>query len=291
MDSVGNNASPGTHDPGTPGGNEPHRLESNAEDFLVGAVLWFDIMSCASTNEAPRLRAEALDLLQGQIDLANIIGCQPWVALAVGDIAALSAWKTEAISTCSLSFWKLFEQGDPIRKRLADGIASLRAEIDESFAALGLSHLGTMGAYLVLTNPGVQQEAFIRAITLVFAHAAQVYLNTVISGADPKLDDVRNSVVDTMNALQELQFICDAQALRNLIWPICVAGSMAEDVPTQSYFGSLIQELGEEAHAFGNTTDTLRIMQKCWASRDNNGSEFWDWAAAMESLGQRVLLV
>jgi hypothetical protein len=291
MDSVGNNTSPGTHDPGTPSGNEPHRLESNAEDFLVGAVLWFDIMSCASTNEAPRLRAEALDLLQGQIDLANIIGCQPWVALAVGDIAALSAWKTEATSTCSLSFWKLFEQGDPIRKRLADGIASLRTEIDESFAALGLSHLGTMGAYLVLTNPGVQQEAFIRAITLVFAHAAQVYLNTVISGADPKLDDVRNSVVDTMNALQELQFICDTQALRNLIWPICIAGSMAEDVPTQSYFGSLIQDLGEEAHAFGNTTDTLRIMQKCWASRDNNGSEVWDWAAAMESLGQRVLLV
>jgi hypothetical protein len=291
MDSLEDDASPGIHDPGTPSGSEPHRLESNAENFLVGAVLWFDIMSCASTNEAPRLRTEALDLLQGQIDLANIIGCRPWVALAVGDIAALSAWKTEAISTSSLSFWKLFEQGDPIRKRLRDGIASLRAEIDESFAALGLSHLGTMGAYLVLANPGVQQEALKRAITLVFAHAAQVYLNTVISGADPKLDDVRNSVVDTMNALQELQFICDAQALRNLIWPICIAGSMAEDVPTQSYFGSLIQDLGEEAHAFGNTTDTLRIMQKCWASRDKNGSECWDWAAAMESLGQRVLLV
>ncbi|KEQ69600.1 hypothetical protein M436DRAFT_55574 [Aureobasidium namibiae CBS 147.97] len=291
LGSMEDDASPVDCDPGTPSGREPHRLESNAEHFLVGAVLWFDVMSCASTNEPPRLHAEALDLLQGQIDLANIIGCQPWVTLAVGDIAALSAWKTEAISTSSLSFWKLFEQGHPIRKRLKDGIASLRAEIDESFAALGLSHLGTMGAYLVLTNPGVQQEAFKRAITLVFAHAAQVYLDTVISGADPKLDDVRNSVIDTMNALQELRFICDAQALRNLIWPICIAGSMAEDVPTQSYFQGLIQDLGEEAHAFGNTTDTLRIMQKCWASRAEDGSGSWDWATAMESLGQCVLLV
>jgi hypothetical protein len=291
IDSMSDGPSPGNHESGTPSENEPHRMESNAEHFLVGAVLWFDVMSCASTNEAPRLHSEALGLLQGQIDLANVIGCQPWVALAVGDIAALSAWKTEAASTCSLSFWKLFEQGDPIRKRLGDGIASLRAEIGESFVALGLSHLGTMGAYLVLTNPGVQQEAFKRAITLVFAHAAQVYLNTVISGADPELDDVRSSVIDTMNALQELQFICDAQALRNLIWPICIAGSMAEDVPTQGYFQSLIQGLGEEAHAFGNTTDTLRIMQKCWASRVDNRAGSWNWATAMKSLGQCVLLV
>jgi hypothetical protein len=291
VESMNNGPSPENQGPGTPSENEPHRMESNAEHFLVGAVLWFDVMSCASTNEAPRLHSEALGLLQGQIDLANIIGCQSWVALVVGNIAALSAWKTEATSTCSLSFWKLFEEGDPIRKRLGDGIASLRAEIDESFIALGLSHLGTMGAYLVLTNPGVQQEAFKRAITLVFAHAAQVYLNIIISGADPKLDDVRSGVIDTMNALQELQLICDAQALRNLIWPICIAGSMAEDVPTQGYFQSLIQDLGEEAHAFGNTTDTLRIMQSCWASRNDNGSGSWDWVTAMESLGQRVLLV
>jgi hypothetical protein len=291
VDSMNDGPSLGSHDLGTPSETEPHRMESNAENFLVGAVLWFDVMSCASTNEAPRLHSEALDLLQGQIDLANIIGCQPWVALAVGDIASLSAWKTEAIATSSLSFWKLFERADPIRRRLSDGIACLRAEIDQSFAALGLSHLGTMGAYLVLTNPGVQQEAIKRAITLVFAHAAQVYLNTVISGADPKLDDVRNSVLDTMNALQELQFICDAQALRNLIWPICIAGSMAEDVPTQSYFQSLIQDLGEEAHAFGNTADTLQIMQRCWASREDGSSGTWNWAGAMESMGQRVLLV
>jgi hypothetical protein len=291
VESTNDDTSPGSHDPGLPSGIEPHRMESNAEKFLVGAVLWFDIMSCASTNEAPRLHSAALDLLQGQIDLANIIGCQPWVALAVGDIASLSAWKTEAIAISSLSFWKLFERADPIRRRLSDGIASLRAEIDQSFAALGLSHLGTMGAYLVLTNPGVQQEAIKRAITLVFAHAAQVYLNTVISGADPKLDDVRNSVLDTMNALQELQFICDAQALRNLIWPICIAGSMAEDTSTQAYFQSLIQDLGEEAHAFGNTADTLQIMQRCWASREDGSSGTWNWADAMESLGQRVLLV
>ncbi|KAG9660134.1 hypothetical protein KCU95_g10316, partial [Aureobasidium melanogenum] len=283
--------SPENLTPVTSGGLEPQRLEDNAEHFLVGAVLWFDILSCASASDAPRLYSEAVGLLQGQIDLANIIPCQPWVALAMNDIAALGAWKIDAVSNCSLSFWKLFEKADPIRKRLSDGIAGLRAEIDESFAALGISHLGTMGAYLILTNPGVQQEAIKRAITLVFAYATQVYLNTIISGADPKLDDVRNSVVDTMNALQELQLICDAQALRNLIWPICIAGSMAEDVPTQTYFQSLIEDLGEEAHAFGNTRTTLQIMQKCWASRDENRPGSWDWTAAMESLRQRVLLV
>ncbi|KAG9948797.1 hypothetical protein KCU85_g4682, partial [Aureobasidium melanogenum] len=290
MNSTDTGPSPGNLTPVTPSELEPHRLEDNAEHFLVGAVLWFDILSCASTSDAPRLHSEAVGLLQGQIDLANIIPCQSWVALAMNDIAALGAWKIDAVSACSLSFWKLFEKADPIRKRLGDGIAGLRTEIDESLAALGISHFG-MGAYLILTNPGVQQEAIKRTITLVFAYAAQVYLNTIISGADPKLDDVRNSVIDTMNALQELQLICDAQALRNLIWPICIAGSMAEDVPTQTYFQSLIEDLGEEAHAFGNTRTTLHIMQKCWTSRDENRTGSWDWATAMESLGQRVLLV
>ncbi|KAI4729881.1 hypothetical protein E4T49_02299 [Aureobasidium sp. EXF-10728] len=242
-------------------------------------------------GDASRLHTEAARLLQGQIDLANIIPCQPWVALAIDDIAALSVWKADAISTSNLSFWKLFEQGNLIRKRLEQGIARLRTEVDESFTALGVSHLGTTGAYLVRADPGVQQEAIKRAITLVFANAAHVYLNIIISGADPKLDDVRNSVIDTMNALQGLQLICDAQALRNLTWPICIAGSMAEDATTQSYFQSLIQDLGEEAHAFGNTKTTLQIMQRCWISRKDDRSGSWDWVTAMESLGQRVLLV
>ncbi|KAI5239701.1 hypothetical protein E4T43_06643 [Aureobasidium subglaciale] len=284
------NASAGGLTPGTPDETQSHRLEDTAENFLVGAVLWFDVLSCASTNDPPRLHAQSTNLLQGEIDLATIIGCQSWVPLIIGDIAALSAWKARAMSTSSLSFWKLFEQGNPIRGRLEVGIAGLRAEIDEAFAVLGLSHLGTTGAYLVLTNPGVQQEAIKRAITHVFAHAAQVYLNTVISGANPELDDVRNSVISTMDALQEMQFICDAQALRSLIWPICIAGSMAEDVPTQSYFQSLIQGLGDEAHNFGNSTTALQVMQKCWTSRGEK-SRSWDWATAMECMGQRVLLV
>ncbi|KAI5204214.1 hypothetical protein E4T39_03816 [Aureobasidium subglaciale] len=281
---------PGGHPAGTPDETQSHRLEDTAENFLVGAVLWFDVLSCASTNDPPRLHSQATSLLEGNIHLANIIGCQSWVLSIIGDIAALSAWKARAIASSNLSFWKLFEQGSPIRGRLEEGISGLRAEIDEAFAVLGLSHLGTTGAYLVLTNPGVQQEAIKRAITLVFAHAAQVYLNTVISGANPELDDVRNSVASTMDALQEMQFICDAQALRSLIWPICIAGSMAEDVPIQSYFQSLIQGLGDEAHDFGNSATALQVMQKCWTSRGDT-SQSWDWAAAMESMGQRVLLV
>ncbi|THW74388.1 chitin synthase, class, partial [Aureobasidium pullulans] len=271
IDSSSNGLSPSQPDVYSPGdviqgyGSEiqPHRLEDTAEHFLVGAVLWFDILSCASTNDAPRLHSESPRFLKDKIDLANIIGCQPWIALVIGDIATLSVWKADATVAGSLSFWTLFGRGDRLRRRLEDGISGLRKSIDETFAELGLSHLGTTGAYLVLTNPVLQQEAIKRAITLVFAYAAQVYLNTIISGADPKLDDVKNSVADTMNALQEMQYVCDAQALRSLIWPICIAGSMAGDVPTQSYFQSLIQGLGDEAHDFGNSATALKVMQKC----------------------------
>lgn len=282
----------------TPDSNAAYNLyssESTAEQFLVGAVLWFDVLSCASTNRAPLLTATHARLLCGDIDLTNIVACQSWVAILIGEIATLNEWKMEATKSHTLSFWKLFERGDPIRQRLQDGIGGLRKEIDDAFAALGMSYLGTTAAYLVMTNPSLQADAVKRAITLVFANAAKVYLNTTISGAYPMLDDVRDSVHDTMHALQELQFICDAQALRSLVWPICIAGCMAADTATQTFFRSLLQGLGDEAHDFGNSRTVLQVMDACWTARSQETSSKngkpWDWSSAMELLGQRVLLV
>lgn len=271
-----------------------HDIRNTAEEFLTGVTVWFDIVSCASTGKAPRLaNIHEIIFKTGTIDMVDIAGCQSWVALLIGQTATLHTWKEERIAEDNLSMWDLFERAAPIRQQLAQHIAQLRKDIDDSFSAIG--HVGTIATYLIMANPSLHALALVRAVTLVYAYAAQVYLNTVISGSQPCLDEIRSSVHLTVNAIEELRTISDSQILRSLLWPICIAGSMAENVDSQSYFRDLIQTLGDEAHDFGNSKTVLNVMEKCWTSRNdgivNTHGRGWNWLAAMEASDQRVLLV
>lgn len=267
---------------GSPHGS--HGMEDTAEKFLTGAILWFDILACASTGKAPLMQDSHDSLLRsGHIDLANIVGCQAWVALLISEIAQIQ----EEHRRNTLDQWELVERGNPIRIRLANGISTLRREIDEAFS--------NFGQVPIVLNASAHGKAIQRAVTLAFAHATQVYLNTTVTGAYPYNPEVRNGVRDTARALQEMRKITDPQASRSLVWPICIAGSMAEDPVQQGYFRNLIVDLGEQAHDFGNSVTVLRIMEKCWEHWRNRtqGGEMkgYTWLSAMEKNDKRVLLV
>lgn len=271
-----------------------HDIRNTAEEFLIGATVWFDIVSCASTGKAPRLaNLHEVFLKTEKTNMADIAGCQSWAASSIGEIATLHAWKEESIAMNNLSMWTLFERAAPIRQQLTEHIAQLRKEIDDAPMAIGQA--GTTSSYLIMTDPSACAVALVRAVTLVYAYAAQVYLHTVISGAHTSLDEIRSSVRLTADALEELRAISDPQTLRGILWPICIAGTMAGEVSLQSYFRELIQGLGEEAHDFGNSRTVLNVMEDCWARRNSElpctESKGWDWLAAMEALDQRVLLV
>lgn len=286
-----------------------HDLEGTAERFLIGAVVWFDIIACASTGNRPLLHHEHNRLLlTNQLDLSNIAGCASWAAHSMGEIAALRAWKRDRLATNTLSMWQLFDRADAIRNTLANGIAALNADIAAAFEALRDSHnhhphsAPTPVPPSWLPDPAKRSLTVKRAVTLVFARAAQVYLHTTISGSQSSVAEVRTSVSDTAAALRDLRAVAgDAQAVRSLVWPICVAGSMAEGVGSgegggglQGFFKALIDEVGYQAHDFGNTKTVLGIMERCWEGRRMGvgvGGKGWDWATAMEESGQRVLLV
>jgi hypothetical protein len=277
--------------------SEEPGLEDTAEHFLIGAIIWFESLSCASTGRVPRLLQDYPNLLlSSDIDMTNIAGFQSWIVFVIGEIGALRAWKTEEEYSNRLSIWKLYERGSAIRQRLDKHIETLRSEISDSIPVTNGALGDATAVYLVMANPSLYAQAVRRVVTLVFAHAAQVYLHTTISGPHPTLEEVTTSVTATMNALNDLRAISDSQNLRSLVWPICIAGCMANDATTQSFFRDLLEGLGEEARVFGNSGSVLRIMEKCWEHRrsqdlsdSSNGD--CDWMKAMELTGQMILLV
>jgi len=271
-------------------------LEDTAEQFLTGAIVWFESLSVASTGKAPKLLDHYnILLVDGQIDLVNVAGFQNWIVTIIGEIGALREWKSEAEKERNFSFWRLFERGDAIRKCLGERILALRTEISQTLPVFDGTQIEAAATYLVMADPALHAQAVRRAITLVFAHAAQVYLYCTLSEPNVALDEIICSVAATASALQDLRAICDSQVLRSLVWPICIAGCMASGITLQSFFQGLIEGLGEEAHVFGNSRSVLKIMQTCWETRTagigNVKGSYCDWMTAMELTGQRVLLV
>ncbi|RMZ84646.1 hypothetical protein DV737_g1234, partial [Chaetothyriales sp. CBS 132003] len=180
---------------------ESPKMEDSAIPFLVAVVLWFDLVSCASIGTAPRLPYKALIWNQG-IDLERIMGCQNWVMTAIGDSAALNAWKKHAQHTGTLDVGDLVARSQVIEHQLEQGLATL-----ESSHPLEVTN-GPPHSHAVSTIS--------RRVTRVFASAALVQLHTFVSGSFPNHPKVRSSVDRTISALEQ---IADAQDVRGLIWP------------------------------------------------------------------------
>ncbi|KAL1999797.1 hypothetical protein VTN02DRAFT_5983 [Thermoascus thermophilus] len=265
----------------SPGGSAPSS-EDAALNFLTTVVVWFDIAACASTGTAPKLLRHHPALLRsGRADMPNVMGCRAWVIETIGQIAALVAWKEARLARGDgLSVWELVERGRGIQNQLQAGIAGLEAEAETGHDA---------------PDPTTPIQC---AVTLTFACAAQVYLHVTVSGAHPSLPEIRLAVSRTLSALHGLIRVTnDRQSIRGVIWPLCIAGCMAE--PEESgladAFRALVVDMGDDAREFGNSSTVLAVMEKCWTERragtDPERRGTWDWRRAMAALGASVLLI
>ncbi|KAK5053347.1 hypothetical protein LTR84_002321 [Exophiala bonariae] len=250
----------------------PPGPERAAFPFLVAVVLWFDLLSCASTGEAPRLAYQAL-LHDYPIKLEDVVGCQNWAMVAIGDLAILDLWKKQAEQDGNLSEADMLLRTQSIQEKLEDGLNTL--ELDCMAASSQV--------------PGLEiRNNVVCKVTRIFASAALVQLHTIIHGAQPGQTNVKTAVERTIKALDQVQ---DHQDMRGLIWPICISGCMAEE-HQQPMFEHLIKKvIGESLQDFGNSTTILHIMQKCWSMRLSQPNKQWNWQSAMAEMGICGLLV
>jgi hypothetical protein len=79
-------------------------------------------------------------------------------------------------------------------------------------------------------------------------------------------------------------------SLRGLVWPTCVAGSVAQ--PDQRpFFENLLEDiLSQPGSRFGNCATVLAIIKHGWNRSSEEWDEFWGPRRTMTDLGICALL-
>jgi hypothetical protein len=247
--------------------------------FFAGVVGWYDILSCSTTGEPPFSRCECIDAALGYIFLGKIMGCENWAMLRIMDIAFLDDWEQNLQRSAKLSMRELVTRATVIERSLEDGIR------DNSRR---LGQLTNHSIPSILGN-GVQETSHLTLlITRIFACSALVYLDVVVSGAYPKIPEIRKNVSRTIDALRALP---DIAMINSLTWAYCITGCMAIE-EEQMFFRGLAVSSNGDIPTFGNFSKALAIVEECWRlRRDEKRHQPVDWRTAMNSLGISVLFV
>lgn len=238
-------------------------------DFFITGYIWSDISRCASIGVRPN-HQEFFPYLtyleEDRVRLDQMMGCRNWAMLTVKEISNLEAWKNDMQSQRSLSLPVLSRKSTPLEQRLSNGLKSVR------------NGFGTLSKY--------EQECSL--VTEIWALSALTYLAVVVSGNSQLLPEVRHSVPKTLEALKTLP----PHLLIRISWAFCVAGCMAHGEEMND-FRQLLYTADKNGHILGTLWNALEIMEEFWIIREDqdykmNGTP---WAAAMESLDLKILLI
>jgi hypothetical protein len=173
--------------------------------------------------------------------------------------------------------WEVVCRGSEIKRQLETNLVTSSGHTS-----------GTLMDVMTATSENASKP-LVREITRIFANAALVYLKVIISGPHPDLPEIRQGVSKTMAALDTLR---DKDLVRNLLWPVCIAGCMAT-AEYESYWRNLLSDVSQDQWSFGRPRNVLKIMEKCWLLRkcELGTVVAVDWMTAMRNLDMRVLLV
>lgn len=246
--------------------------QGTALSFLVTVILWFDLLSCASTNSPPRMPYREL-LDNNMVNMSTTMGVQNTVMSAIGDIATLST---------------------------SDGLGHLNNESDTLNECHEIENnirqaLNVIHHDLLLprstTDSSVVPEHLekVRHVTQVFATAALVQLSAVIPGYVSETRSIHDMIDDNIKAMKSIR---NPQDFRGLIWPICISGSMADTSNQQEFYTNTLKlALNGAQRDFGNCATLLGILEWCWnARRVGDVDHEKDWRHAMAGIGTCLLV-
>lgn len=263
--------------------------EQAAFRFSSALLIFDDIIASTILQEKPRLH-EYHDSLLGNADnadppinLAATVGCQNWVLLQIGKIAALDAWKQDRKREGDLNIIELAQRATAIKYLLESHSKQLETNSiiipEESISLLN-----------VLTSDFSQQSTLANQSILVthaWAHAALIYLLVVVNGWQPASVEIRYHVSEIIELLTHK--ISPSALLRTMVWPFCVAGCLAEQAQEVCFRGMV--EALQPPSVFGTVRKALEIMENVWRSRYTGDVTNRDLASCFRSQGDLVLLV
>jgi len=248
---------------------------ATAISFMCGVILWFDILSTITTGKKTLLHAHR-EVILAVIHIDNITGCRNWVVSRIDEISDLAARQSVEIIT-DQEFWEINAQAQQIMERLKTGLQTTKVEGD------ALKEHNSVRSAADFT-------CFIACIsTQVYAAAALVFVQVTIFRGYLNSTDLRSYVSQTISALKDIP---EPQMTRSFIWPLVIAGCMASEAE-YAFFESKFLQIGKAGLAFGNSSQSLALLRKCWQLRSTSDSQALsvDWRHAMSALQVRVLCV
>ncbi|KIW10489.1 hypothetical protein PV08_11453 [Exophiala spinifera] len=264
--------------------------EQSAFRFSSSLLLLDDIIASTALQEEPALYAfhqsllTSNDGLEPLIQLDTAIGCQNWVFLEIGKVAALDAWKTQCKKNGNLDVIELVHRATVIKECLMSHLRELeRNSRNMQGGGNDLMDIFTVDCHHPFKPPPSQTSL----ITRVWAHAALVYLFTVVSGWQPASDDIRYHVCSSIELLT--YHMPSPTLLRTMVWPFCVTGCLAEPAQESQLRG--IVECLRPPSLFGTVRKAFEIMESVWRKRATDDMVNFDLATCLRYGGELVILV
>lgn len=236
--------------------------------FHVPVILWMDILACVSTRQKPKLPYTTWLSQGSSIDLESMMGCQNWAMKCIGDLGVLDEWKISALAVETFDADEFETRCNRIEDELENGLEALQM------------------AVLKETSTPTRDSL----VTRIFTTAALVQLHIikadVSSSWSPKL--LHRAVTRVM---REIQAPDESPSARRIIWPICIAGSVAN--PGQRpFFENLIRDVLHRAGGMvGNSGTVLDIMEQCWSFQAEEPDVLWECSSTMMKMGISALLI
>lgn len=231
-----------------------------ALSFLTNVLAVFGILSCISIGPSSPFTAYQylMDDHAGLIQIDQIVGCRNWVISAILDVGMLDKWKREEQDNHRLSLKELSRRAMSIEGVLENGIQE---------AAGG---------------------ALVDIVTSIYTTLTLTYLHSVVSGLNPHLSEIQESVSRTIALLKQLP---ESRMVTALVWPMCITGCMASR-DQEDFFTGLIGSAAVTNRALGNCWAALQIMEDAWKMRDHMSKQSSTrWEEVINGRGPPTLLI
>ncbi|KAF7328049.1 Zn(2)-C6 fungal-type domain-containing protein [Mycena kentingensis (nom. inval.)] len=263
------------------------RLSSSTQ-LIVKLTLWLDIVSSITLMRPPKYLSLCTRLFSDdaneqfqpeEIRMDSLSGWPEETLLAIAEVSALAHWKAEQASTGTLSNRDLIRRGEEIEQRLRRSVDWPRLRGDMLDKTPLHPTLVQRGSKNVDATP-YPSTATREVVAKIFAETTLLYLHTVMSDSNPKINTSVSMIV------QHLSQLPSSEVDRALVFPICLAGCMTDDAGQREFLKGRLLALDQSV---GDLMRTRLLMEAVWQKRDVDGPKV-DWREVMRDHGLNLLL-
>ncbi|KAM0545374.1 hypothetical protein ACHAPJ_011358 [Fusarium lateritium] len=252
-----------------------------------------DIVAAASSYQEPQLYQYHQQLLgedDPALDLEAIVGVKSCILRLLGQVASLNARRQQDQAAGNLDWLELAQRASTITESLTANLEQLQASSSPTSNPQSEERDYLEELRTPCYSRGTAQDT--RLVSQIWAHATMVYLITVVSGWQPANAILRHHVDQIVHILQGK---LPRPLIRTMVWPLCVAGCLA-DPPQRRLLLGVLGTL-QPMTLFPNVHKAVGIMEWAWqqGSSFQSGNQLatnhMDLAACFQTQGESPLLV